>query len=228
MKICAISDLHGYLPDNVERSELLLIAGDISPLEIQFNKVKMWNWLNTTFLQWIKDLPVDKVILIAGNHDAIFTGMSETKKSELEFNSDWKLVYLKNSIYNHIKDDKTILSIFGTPYCHVYGTWPFMIESEKLKEKFSRIPDKIDIILTHDAPYNVGTQDISLERDLTKHCGNLELRDRLEQIDFKWNIHGHIHTASHNPEEFCTGKVVNVSLNNEHYTGTFDPFYFEI
>ena len=55
-----------------------------------------------------------------------------------------------------------------------------------------------------------------------------KLREKLEQIDFKWNIHGHIHTANHNPDNFETGKVVNVSLNNEHYTGTFSPFYFEI
>jgi Icc-related predicted phosphoesterase len=228
MKICAISDLHGYLPTNIKECELLLIGGDISPLKIQFNEIEMWKWLNNEFLNWIKELPVNKVILIAGNHDYIFTRISNTKLLELQFNSGWKLKYLKNEVYNHIKEDNTILSIFGTPYCHIYGTWPFMVSSEKLKEKFSEVPDKIDILLTHDAPYAVGTQDISLERDLTNHCGNPELRERLEQVDFKWNIHGHIHTASHTPEEFYNGNVVNVSLNNEHYTSTFDPFYFEI
>ena len=35
MKICTISDLHGYLPNNIEESDLLLIAGDLIPLDIQ-------------------------------------------------------------------------------------------------------------------------------------------------------------------------------------------------
>ena len=44
MKIAGISDLHGYLP-NIEKSDILLIAGDISPLNIQFNKPEMKKWL---------------------------------------------------------------------------------------------------------------------------------------------------------------------------------------
>ena len=35
MKICAISDLHGFLIDYIEPCELVLICGDIVPLYMQ-------------------------------------------------------------------------------------------------------------------------------------------------------------------------------------------------
>ena len=38
LKIVAISDMHGKLPVIKEPADIMLIAGDIVPLEIQFNK----------------------------------------------------------------------------------------------------------------------------------------------------------------------------------------------
>ena len=68
LRVAAISDLHGHFPEMIEPADILLIAGDISPLEIQFNKPKMKKWLLTEFAYWINSLPVDKVFLIPGNH----------------------------------------------------------------------------------------------------------------------------------------------------------------
>ena len=53
MKLIAISDLHGNLPVIEENSNILIIAGDISPLNIQGNKPKMIKWLKTRFIDWI-------------------------------------------------------------------------------------------------------------------------------------------------------------------------------
>lgn len=231
MKVCAISDLHGTLPQ-IDKCDLLLIAGDISPLNIQFNKIEMWKWLNTEFLAWIKELSTNKVILIAGNHDAIFTILSNAKLLELEFNSNNKLLYLENQVYNYNKGDDTYISIFGTPYCHIFGNWPFMIDDVQLEQKFSEIPNKIDILLTHDAPYNIGNQDIvsypnKYNTSLT-HVGNKQLRNKLEKINYKWLIHGHLHDTQHVPEEFNSGKIVNVSILDDSYENKYKPFYFEI
>lgn len=118
MKVCAISDLHGYLPE-IEKSDILLICGDISPLEIQFNKPKMKVWLETEFAYWIKSLPVDKVYMVAGNHDAYFEGINPMNLAELKCNVISNLfIYCDFIVHRH---EKIEYKIFGTPYCHILG-----------------------------------------------------------------------------------------------------------
>ena len=233
MKIIAISDLHGYLPSIKEKADILCICGDISPLNIQFNKPEMLNWLHGPFMEWIKSVPVEKVYLIAGNHDAWFEGASKAKLMELQFLSSNKLVYLDNEVTHYIDDNGKLWSIFGTPYCKVFGTWPFMRTEETLVEKYAEIPDEVDIILSHDTPYGVGGQDLILEtvrwsNHNLKHIGNKPLVNRLKDVKYKILFHGHIHSSSHCPDEFGTGKVVNVSVVDESYDLVYDPYILEI
>ena len=71
MKIAVISDLHGNLPDyheDFKDVELLLICGDLVPLNIQDNNYKSKRWFNEQFNRWIDSLPVEKCYFIAGNH----------------------------------------------------------------------------------------------------------------------------------------------------------------
>lgn len=69
-KICVLSDLHGHLP-RIESCELVLLAGDIVPLNIQFDNAESTLWFLDEFTKWIDSLPCDEVIMIAGNHDKL-------------------------------------------------------------------------------------------------------------------------------------------------------------
>lgn len=61
-KICALSDLHGHLP-KIEPCELVLLAGDIVPLNIQFDNAASTLWFLDEFTKWIDSLPCDEVII---------------------------------------------------------------------------------------------------------------------------------------------------------------------
>ena len=231
MKICAISDLHGYLPE-IEKSDILLIAGDISPLEIQFNKPKMKTWLETEFAYWVKSLPVDKVYMAAGNHDAYFESQSELNITSFVNQYDGKLEYLENhwTIYNHYGKE---YKIFGTPYCHIFGRWPFMRTDEHMEEYFKSIPDNVDIIISHDPPYGIGQVDQILQtirwsNHRLEHVGNPPLAKRLNEIKYKILVCGHIHSGDHELFEFNGGQVVNVSIKDEYYDPIYEPFYYEL
>lgn len=233
MKTIAISDLHGLLPEIVEPADIMFICGDISPLHIQFNKPEMLKWLTEDFKEWIDNLPVEKVFLIAGNHDCIFQDIPHGKLFELSRIWKYKVVYLCNDLATYLDKEGKEWTIFGTPYCHQFGNWPFMRADEYMEEKFKEIPDKVDFILTHDTPYNWGAQDLILEKPRhnnqeLEHVGNKPLANRLKEIQFAWCFHGHIHSSSHEPEAIegeNTGFVVNVSYCNESYDGIYEPLY---
>ena len=231
LRVVAISDIHGYFPIIEEPADILLIAGDISPLEIQFNKPKMKIWLETEFAYWIKSLPVDRVFLIAGNHDSYLESISKTNILALQ-QACVKLTYLKNEVCDYVDSYGQVWTIFGTPYCHIFGNWPFMRSDEYMTEKFKQIPDEVDIIISHDPPFAAGDVDVILdapqhrfERMFT-HLGNDPLRDRIEKVNYKLLVCGHIHGGSHDFNE--EWKSVNVSYLNEYYEPHYDPFYITL
>ena len=226
MKIVAISDMHGYLKD-VPECDLLLIAGDILPLRIQFDMKASLEWLEEVFIPWAERQQCEKVVFIAGNHDAVFDelGLVEEITDIFMDHSHW-LTYLENeSIKLNIRGER--ISIFGTPYCSMFGEWSFMLEDDELEKVYKNIPDEVNIILSHDAPY--GTSDVCSEGPAKNegHIGNKPLAKALENVKFDLLIHGHLHTSNHEAEELNGGLVYNVSLLDENYKPAFEPLELE-
>ena len=69
MNFAAMSDLHGILITEVEPVDVVLIGGDITPLNIQGAHRKCRQWFRDIFLPWADSLPASLVVLVAGNHD---------------------------------------------------------------------------------------------------------------------------------------------------------------
>jgi Icc-related predicted phosphoesterase len=229
MKVAVISDLHGHLPiypspywEGIEECELLLICGDILPLHCQSKAIESRLWLLDEFKPWAASLPVEQVYFIAGNHDFWFE-RNDLMAHQI-FSRQDKVIYLKNEYVDYIStQDAKVYRIFGTPYCHQFGNWAFMRDEETLAYKFSQIPENVDILISHDAPY--GVSDICFQGWSAdgQHKGCPELRDAIIEKKPKWNVKGHLHSTNREIEILGETKVVSCSILDESYRLIYDP-----
>ena len=224
MKIIAISDLHGQFPEIKETCDVLCICGDIVPLNLQMNSPKSKTWIKEKFIPWCNSINCTHVLLIAGNHDLVFERTLHHEIMDLFLGT--KIQYLEN---DSIEIDGK--RFYGTPYCHEYDDWAFMRPNDNLKMIYDLIPENIDVLLTHDAPY--GTSDICLDETPwpeVGHIGCIPLRDAILEKKPKLVLHGHLHSTNHKIELMgeADTEVYNVSLLNEEYNMVFLPLILEI
>lgn len=232
-KILALSDLHGQLPEINSSFDLMLLGGDLVELYSQSSKLATKEWYEICFSDWINTLPFEnedsKVLWIAGNHEVAFEKLRIAGRIELarlvNERTNGRAIYLEDELYNFHG-----ITIYGTPWCRIFGNWAFMKNCDSLKEIYSKIPENIDILLTHDAPY--GTSDLCFGWQAwgrtPVHIGNEPLRDIILEKNPHWNLHGHLHSSNHNEEILGSTSVYNVSLLDEEYNQAYPPLQLEI
>lgn len=225
MKIAAWSDGHGTLPKIDQYVDVVIIAGDIVPLQIQRNTQDSLTWFATDFFNYVKKLNCKKVIMIPGNHDFIFERISpDTIKGMINgdpFVSN-KLVYLVDEEYEY-KGFK----FYGTPWCKDLANWAFYTADPA--QTFSHIPSDTNILISHMPPKidKVGCSNPyqPYERDF----GSDSLRNAIEVRDsIKYVFCGHVHTGIHDSVQFNNAMIYNVSIKDESYKDVFDVTYLDI
>lgn len=231
--IAVTSDLHGYLPE-IKRCDILLICGDIMPLEIQRDFYKSEFWMRSTFAEWIVNLPCDQVIMVGGNHDYYLEAIEndDIKKYESLYRATRnKLEVLYNKECVVSSKDGDIIKIWGTPYCQEFGNWYFNKSPEELKEAYSSMPKGCDIVISHDPP-KVGKYGTILEGSRKgKNCGNPYLAKEIKEKVPRYCFAGHIHSADHNLgtyKGYGITQFANVSYLDESYDPTYNILYLSI
>ena len=246
LKIVAISDIHGLLPELPE-CDVVCCAGDISPLEIQTDQTSMVSWFCLVFLPWVESLPCKKFVMISGNHDFFLQNIhrrlidesdgyrrytwrsaSDVMKKLLPGNLRGKynkLVYLCDSSYEYEGH-----RFYGTPWIADLSRWAFYLDNDSLMEKYKNIPKKCDVIITHMPPKIEGLGEVIQGGcfNTGENYGSQELAEVLKTKDFKYALCGHVHSGQHLPVDLDGKKLVNVSLKNEDYNEMYYPFEFEI
>ena len=236
VKICAISDTHGALPNDIEKCDILLIGGDLDPAT-NHNRTFQQTWIYNNFIPWAK-AKIDKgivgdLIFVCGNHDFYFESLMKKDEEEV-FRSDLPehIHYLRDSMV-----EIQGIKIYGTPWTPSFGNWAFMTGEQQLDEIFSKIPENIDIILSHGPAegysdcieqemYNVYTGRLTSAR--IEHLGSSSLIHHIERVRPEWVFTGHIHSGNHNvTEKYVDGQVIKfacVSILDEHYDVFYTPF----
>ena len=187
--ISAIADLHGHLPQ-MPKADLTVICGDIFPGEMDKDPEAQGTWFRDVFLPWVDKIESQRVVLVAGNHDHWIEKNNESLRREFAPEALKKLIYLCDSGMEFKG-----LTIYGTPWVPTpFHNKAFSMEEAGLREKYAKIPQKVDLLLTHTVPYDCKHIGFS-ERDM-QDLGSRELRKAVESRDIRFLIGGHIHSSS--------------------------------
>lgn len=207
MKIVAISDIHGNLPNELPNGDVLVICGDILPLDIQRQNVESVKWINNTFVPWCHTFSFKKVFFIGGNHDFCLENFPNKEIDEL-------VTYMENDLIEY--DGVTF---FGFPYIKPLRFWAFKAN----KELYDNMPNA-DVLICHDTPY---IRQLFSDRYYgLMDAGNNELTKRLDK--YKYVFCGHWHDASKGSFDANGTLVINCSLLNDDYKMVYDPFVIDI
>lgn len=212
-RITLISDTHTkhkelYLPGG----DILIHSGDIMNSGYNVNDIK-------SFLKWFESQDYEELIFIAGNHDRLFETTENIVHPILE--SYPLITYLKD---NWVEIDG--IKIYGSPWQPEFYNWAFNLprNGQELKDKWDAIPDDTDILITHGPPQT--------HLDQSGHPWNQPLLgcelllDRVNQINPKIHVFGHIHGSSGYKEHNNT-HFFNASVLSEDYLLVNDGITFD-
>lgn len=208
MIIDCISDLHGYYP-KLKGGDLLIVAGDLTAND----RGKQYEDFNT----WLLGQEYHKKIIIAGNHDEFMTN-----------NDTANLVCMGAEYLCDSGTEFQGLKIWGSPWslwfpginpkCTAFTTYEFIIH-----DFYEKIPNNIDILITHTPPYGI--------LDKTKNdklAGSKSLREAFFRVKPKLHVFGHIHEQGGKKVDLVTSICVNASIVDEHYKHVNKPVRVEL
>lgn len=228
VKILCISDLHGFTP-KLQQSDIILHAGDICPTidhSIPFQR----SWLETNFTSWVRNLDCKHFIYCAGNHDWVYyDNHSHNHKSFIDkagFTVESsKRIYLENAFV-----EVEGLKIWGSPWQNWFYDWAFNAHEPELEIIYSKIPNDVDIIVSHGPPFGYG--DLAPRYKAGKsigseNAGSKALLSAIDRINPKLVVTGHIHSG-YGVYQYKNTKIVNASLLDEKYNLVNKPIEVEL
>jgi len=208
MKFIVISDTHGQhdllkLPP----ADGIIHAGDVSKSGSE-DQVK-------DFLNWFSDLDYEHKIFIAGNHDFYFETVSSTTILDL----------IPNNIH-YLNDSGCIINgihFWGSPISPWFFDWAFnRHRGAEIQAHWDLIPSNMDVLITHGPVYGILDQTFRGEP-----VGCRDLLEKVQEIQPKFHICGHIHEA-YGQTKIGETQFINASVLNLQYKMVNAPIIIEI
>jgi predicted phosphohydrolase len=207
IKVVAMSDLHGTLPPSkdIPKCDLILIGGDICGCHGILDQSV---WLHKEFKPWLENLPADRIIGVAGNHDFIWE-----KSPQLVPRLPW--TYLQDQVCEYRG-----WKVFGSPWQLRFFDWAFNLDEPDLARKWSVIPEDTDIFVLHGPPKGYGDW---VPRG--ENVGSPSLVERISQVKPRLVVYGHIHPGFGVYDKDGV-TMANVSILDDHYSWCNYPTEF--
>ena len=117
------------------------------------------------------------------------------------------------------------LKIYGSPHQPTFFDWAFNVRRGKLKQYWDRIPEGLDILITHGPPK--GILDQSEPHLGSEHLGCDELMAAVERVKPKLHVFGHIH-GGYGKVGYVNTTFINASICDEQYRPTNQPWVIEL
>ncbi|CAF1342827.1 unnamed protein product [Rotaria sordida] len=232
-RIVCISNTHSRYQFELPAGDILVHAGDFTLSGLQ-TEVE-------NFIKWLKSLTQYRLkIIIAGNHDLTlepefyeqtWKQWHHREKQDYEkigqlirdpsLATDYGIIYLEQQEFI---DQQTRLKFYGSPYQPEFCNWAFNlpIDSPEIREVWSKIPDDVDVLITHGPPKNI------LDKTRTgEHVGCAQLSARIKQIKPRLHVFGHIHEGYGRKEQDST-IFVNASTCDLRYRPSQPPIIVDL
>lgn len=223
MRIAAVSDLHGHLPE-VPPCDILILAGDLCPATNHDVAVQS-GWLGGPFREWLEGVPAKTTVAVAGNHDFVFQRAPGLVPRDLPW------VYLQDS--GAVVEG---LRFWGTPWQPVFFDWAFNATEADRRQKWSLIPVRTQVLVLHGPPHGFGDLVPRMPRrgdddrvwPGREHAGCRELRERLDELpDLRLAVFGHIHSG-HGVYRLPGRVLANVAHVDEEYKPRHPVTVFDV
>lgn len=206
MRIVCISDTHGlHHHVDVPAGDLLVHAGD-------FTTHGTWQDLDD-FNAWLGALPHRHKIVVAGNHDFCCERDPAEARARLS-----ACTYLFDSAC-----EIDGLNVYGSPWQPWFHDWAFNLpRGSRLEVKWRLIPESTDILITHGPPACI----LDVVAAGT-NAGCEALRDRVEGLQPRCHIFGHIHEG-YGALAANTVRYINASICNVDYIPANPPITIDL
>jgi Icc-related predicted phosphoesterase len=210
MKVVFFSDTHGLhdglvIPDG----DVLVFCGDL------MNSGKSIYELES-FLGFLATLQHKTKIVIAGNHDFYLEGREDFFKEVFLEQANAILLFQESITIDNVK-------FYGDPHQPEFCNWAYNVRrGPALKEIWSKIPEDVDVLITHGPPLGILDQILEGER-----VGCMDLLNRVKEIKPKIMSFGHIHEG-YGTENKDDTLFINCSVCTRFYKPTNKPIVVEI
>ena len=210
MKLVCISDTHSLHRHILElpHGDVLIHAGDCLGQGTLENIEEFNDWLGT--------LPHRYKIVIAGNHDWAFQETPDQARAALT-----NAIYLED---NGVEIEG--IRFWGSPWNPTFMDWAFMLDrGEALQQKWKRIPDNTDVLITHGPPHGIGDEaNLGFK---SQNVGCQQLLERVSRLSLKAHVFGHIHEGY---GEYTWGntRLINASTCTTRYRPINAPVVIEL